>query len=1546
MPRHRRRSSLLLSIIPTVAVVGSLLAPSAAIAAPATSIAPTTIGSVDKNHPTPKVTMAESAKQKLEAEKALAEAKKTDDSYTDGHYIVTLRGNPAASYTGGVKSFARTQPKAGDQFDASSKKVASYSKHLTSIQSDVAGDVGAKISQQYTVATNGFSSTLTAEQARKLAQDPRVESVTKTKLLHIQADPVDSGVHFLGLDGASGLWSTLGGFENAGKGIVVGSLDTGIAPENASFEGKPLAETAADGEPTKKDGVISFVKANGKSFTSVCTPGDNPGVDQFTGDECNSKIIGAHYYWQGFGERDAIAKPSEGEYLSPRDGNGHGSHTASTAAGNHGVPATVGGTSWGDISGVAPAAKISAYKVCWQGHNPGPDDDGCSEDDSLAAIDQAIKDGVDVINYSIGGGAATSTVSTVDMAFLNAAVAGVFVAAAAGNDGPEASTLDNASPWITTVAASTINPPAATATLGDGTKLLGVSITVPSAGLTGALVAARTSGVSKANAPELCGPKTLDETKVTGKIVLCERGGNIGRLDKSKEVKRAGGIGMVLVNPEAASLDPDLHSVPTIHVDVDTLNVIRAYAATAGASIAFSVGNNTGKPGVPTPQIAAFSSRGPLIADGGDLIKPDLTAPGVGILAATNNPKGEQGTYAFESGTSMATPHVAGLAAIYLAVHPGAAPAEVKSALMTSSHDLVNAAGNPAEDVFAQGAGQADPNKFLDPGLLYLNGKDDWDRYIESLGSATSGDQLDPSDLNLASIGIGELAGSQTVTRTVTSTRAGTFTADPVNIPGITTVLDRTSLTFTKAGETQTFTVTFEATDAPLKVFATGYLRWRDSVGTVSSAIAVRPTAFSVPENVAGTGVDGSVDIPVTAGMTGQVSVATRGLSKGVVVRGSIVADGDKVGQSYGFTMPEGAKFARFDLDADRDDVDLDLAVFWVLDGMNNPVYRGSSSTDAIDERVDLLPVDAGRSIDSGHWVAEVYGFEGSGPIDFTLSMYAVTDEPGAGNFTPEPNTVDLVQGTVSQQKVSWSGLDAGSRYLGLVDFDGGNARSIVSVNTGGTAPAPAPVPATLTLAPDYVSPGQPDVVMLAPGLTPGSEYSLTIDSSPYVVVSGLADDAGTANRHITIPASIELGKHTATLQREDGEPVSTVFTVSNLTLLELNADPDQNFGDAPAVPLAASFYGTGTLGFSMTSLDGKTSYLDQAPMPVASDVDFPWFKSYVRTTAVGHPTFGEVKASVWVIEPDGSIGQTLTTTFVVERGTSGVTGFTPVPDDPTAVDFTMEQHSSQSLLPTFVYKLCAGPMNFAEYDATPGVTSMRLNMKGYTSVKVILGDKLLAQYTNRDASRCADVTPEMTQSLWAQATTATGDPTKPIHLTFTNKYPLRAGPTMDIKVGTGTNFFGKDLLVNDQIEIVNVPAPPLPAPIVYTVDVAESQAIWTRTEYDQEFKNAIAARVQRVLVTPVTSAMLAAVDPNAPIPPDEPIDPANPGGQAGSGNGSGAAPAAGGPRAGLAATGVAIGLPIVAGAVFALLLGMAMVIRRRRTAAELIVDPNVDETV
>ena len=201
-------------------------------------------------------------------------------------------------------------------------------------------------------------------------------------------------------------------------------------------------------------------------FTGACDAGPDA-----RGFSCNDKLIGARYYVAGFG----ADRLGPNDFLSPRDGHGHGSHTASTSAGRSGVSGVSGGRDFGDISGIAPGARIASYKVCWEG-KPGVSATGCFDSDAVAAINDAVADGVDVINFSISGTTASYT-DPVEIAFLNAAVAGVFVAASAGNSGPAESTVDHPSPWLTTVAASTHTVNESTVELGDGERLIGASLT-------------------------------------------------------------------------------------------------------------------------------------------------------------------------------------------------------------------------------------------------------------------------------------------------------------------------------------------------------------------------------------------------------------------------------------------------------------------------------------------------------------------------------------------------------------------------------------------------------------------------------------------------------------------------------------------------------------------------------------------------------------------------------------------------------------------------------------------------------------------------------------------------------------------------------------------------------------------------------------------------------------------------------------------------------------------------------------------------------------
>ncbi|WP_081882187.1 S8 family serine peptidase [Cryobacterium sp. MLB-32] len=979
---------------------------------------------------------------------------------TAGRYIVTLADDAVATYDGGVDGFSATTPGTGKKLNAQSRASESYGDYLGGKQKKVAASVDADIDYSYTLAINAFAADLSAKQAVALSSQKDVVSITPDELRHITATP---STEFLGLSGDNGVWNSIGGADQAGAGVVVGVLDTGIAPENPSFAGDALGTTAG-AEPYLDGSTITFKKADGGTFTGTCVAGV-----QFAASDCNTKVVGARYYVNGFGA-SRIGDASVGEYASPRDGDGHGSHTASTAAGNHDVPVTISGLDYGLISGVAPAAKIAAYKVCWSGPNPAAStDDGCATSDMLAAIDQSVADGVDVLNFSIGGGAATTTVSPTDVAFLGAASAGIFVAASAGNSGPGSSTLDNASPWITTVAASTIPGYEATATFGDGSAYAGGSITVdrtPGATpLSGDLVRADLMAVAGHDAADalLCAPNSLDTAAVTGKIVLCQRG-VYDRVAKSAEVKRAGGIGMLLVNKTPGSVDTDEHSVPTVHLDSPYWASTYAYAATTGATVTFTPGNTTSyQP--PTPQVAGFSSRGPVLADGSDILKPDITAPGVAILADGANAAGAEPTWQFLSGTSMSSPHIAGLAALYLGERPTATPGEIKSAMMTSAYNTVDAAGNPITDPFTQGAGHVDPTKFFNPGLLYLNDTADWYSFIQGIGYDVGVEPIDASNLNLASIAIGALTAPETITRTVTATAGGEFTAQPIDIPGIDAVVSPSTMSFSGPGDTQSYTVTFSRTDAPLDSFATGSLDWVSGTGdsrvSVHSPIAVQPIAISAPASVEGTGIDGSVDVSVTPGSTGELPLNVSGLAAGLHQSNPTDPTSPNTGSgtagdefTYAVDVPAGVQLARFDLNAVDDTSDLDLIVYRLDGPGGTPVAGWQSATGSADERVDLPAPDAGSYL----VIVDVY----SGTTAFDVNTFSVLDGVGEGGFAATPSTLTTEQGVPVSYTLNWTGLTPETSYIGIVGYGDTAVTTAVSVASG-AAPVPtAPVNSVL----------------------------------------------------------------------------------------------------------------------------------------------------------------------------------------------------------------------------------------------------------------------------------------------------------------------------------------------------------------------------------------------------------------------------------------------------------------------------------------------------
>ncbi|MET3806173.1 subtilisin family serine protease [Nakamurella sp. UYEF19] len=944
--------------------------------------------------------------------------------YAAGKYVVVLTKAPIASYSGGTANIPATKPVAGKKVDLNSQAARKYASMLSADQTRVAASAGVKLKQKYDVSLNGFSATLTSAQAQKLAATPGVLAVAKDTMRYTTDDKVD--YDFLKLAGSNGVWASLGGTAKAGKGIVVGVIDTGFYPESKSFAGARLGTAPDPSNPNRAYKVGSQIvmkKANGQMFTGACQVGDD-----FTANLCNTKVISARYFGDSF---IANAGANFVDYASPRDADGHGSHTASTAAGYGNVAASVDGVEFGKISGVAPAAAIAVYKALFltsTGEGSG------ATSDILAAIDQAVTDGVDVINYSVGGGSESLPVDPIQLAFLSAASAGIFVAASAGNSGPGASTMDNTSPWVTTVGASTLKSYEGTVVLGNGQKYAGASVTVQSTVGPKPFVTSVSVKLAAAAAADaaLCKLGTLDPAKAAGKIVECDRGVN-ARVEKSAEVKAAGGVGMVLVNLAPTDTDSDVHTVPTVHLDSALGLLARTYAATAGATATLVPGNVTTVV-TPYPQMAGFSSRGPSLSSDGDILKPDIAAPGVGILAAVSPDNNHGRKYDFYSGTSMAAPHIAGLAALYYAAHPTWSPMEVKSAMMTTAVNTKNQDGTDNTDPFAQGAGEVKPSAMFNPGLVYDADSADWLSYLEGLGYNTGTDvpAIAPSDYNQASIASGALIGSLTVTRKVTAVTPGLYYAT-ASVPGFKVTIAPSILNFNRVGEVKQFKVTLTRTTAPVGAYATGFLTWKGAGTSVRSPIAVQPLAVRSPVSVDLTGASATTSFSVTAGITGSFPITATGLTPGTQQASSVTATTAK---QFVVDVPAGTKIARFATRVAKDDgtKDIDLGVY--LSTADGLVLVGSSGTALAGETVDLVAPEAGT------YVALVSGFQdapGTTSTPFSFRDYEVGADPNVGTFSVTPANATTTTGQVLTLTATASGLDANTAYLGWITYVDGS---------------------------------------------------------------------------------------------------------------------------------------------------------------------------------------------------------------------------------------------------------------------------------------------------------------------------------------------------------------------------------------------------------------------------------------------------------------------------------------------------------------------------
>jgi Subtilase family/Fibronectin type-III domain/PA domain/Peptidase inhibitor I9/Bacterial pre-peptidase C-terminal domain len=910
-----------------------------------------------------------------------------------------------------------------------------------------AGMSTARKTTDYGTAVNGFAVATDLSGAKKIARNPGVALVLPDELRQTTANagasagkPGVNGLNtFLGLTGKGDAYAK----GITGKGVLVGVIDTGLWPEHPSFA------------PNR---TLPAAPIFDTSVGSACAFGNttwNPNDRPFT---CNNKLVGAREFLNTYKANTGLESY---EFDSARDNEGHGTHTASTAAGNANVRASISGVDKGVVSGIAPDAQIIAYKALG--------DAGGYTSDLTGAIDQAVADGVDVINYSIGGGAQTVSADTIS--FLFAADAGVFAAVSAGNSGPGASTIGGPSdvPWVTSVGATTYPTfYRGVVKLGNGRAYLGGSVTKSSP--RAEFVDSASAGIAGA---ALCLAGTLDPAKVSGKIVLCGRGSN-GRIEKSFEVQRAGGVGMVLYNQsDVDNIFTDNFFVPTVMVDSTPGQAIRKWVSSAAHPVGQLVSDGVGTAPFPTPTVANFSSRGEN-PTAGDIIKPDISAPGVQIMAG-NTPRPSPGTqpagelFQAIAGTSMSSPVVAGSYALLKQAHPEWSAAEAKSALMTTADTRVRDYDRRTQaGPFAMGAGLAvlgEPSvkgSAFQPGLVYDAGFTEYLGFLCAEGPeifnnpgatcaslANSGVPTTAADLNYASIGVEALPGSTTVTRTVTnvSGHKGTFNAKVAAPAGYSVVVSPSTLLIAD-GASATFTATItNKGSAPSGEWRFGSLTWNGGGYAVRSAIAVKGVDIAAPATLTGpTGPSGTASVAVKFGRAGAYTATSHGLVPATHTLGTIDQDVDQTYPSADdgtgvdlipFTL-SGVSLAKWSLVLPGDD-DLDL---YLLGPSGAIIAR--STNGGTNEQVTLTnPPD-------GTYTLVVHGWAvGTPGTAYDLRSWLVPSTTGGSLQVTSGSPVTTVVGGSTTVGLAWSGLTAGTDYLGTLTHEiGGStvATTVVSV--------------------------------------------------------------------------------------------------------------------------------------------------------------------------------------------------------------------------------------------------------------------------------------------------------------------------------------------------------------------------------------------------------------------------------------------------------------------------------------------------------------------
>jgi subtilisin family serine protease len=1005
-------------------------------------------------------------------------------------YIVQLRQAPA------IEAASDSRRVGQERFDARSTAASSYGAALVESHDRLLAAIGAPDAKLYSykLAFNGFAARLTAAQAAQLRADPAVQRVTLDRVKRLRSN---ASAQFLGLlDPGIGLRNARG---LSGEGVVIGIIDSGIDPSHPAFadlESKPKPRLCRGS--WAEDSLLGawlchrFKKPRFRPLYAPlpdwhgrCQAG--PG---FPATSCNNKLIGARFYASGF--RDAFAMDAA-ESLSPLDADGHGTHIASVAVGGR-VMANIGGTALAPISGIAPRARIAVYKACWL--EPGATRANCAMSDLQRAIEDAVADGVDIINYSVSDSDGWPDDSDA-MALLAAADAGVLAVAAAGNDGPAPASIDSpgSSPWVLAVAASSRDgirydevlrvTPAASGTGDINMKEAAFTPELRSTGARSGSLVLVADGQGSADG--CTAPANAADLK--GRIALVRRG-SCEFLAKVVNAGDAGAIAVVVFGNEEEDGLPitmtgerGVAGIPAVMIGqadgealAARLRAGEAVQVTLQKGLIASrevVGNVMYTPSARGPNLRAL-----------DILKPDLTAPGVDILGAqtpevANGLRGER--YQYLSGTSMAVPAVAGVAALLRQAHPQWSPAALRSALMTTARqNLVRADGSSA-DPFDFGAGHIVPDLATDPGLVYETSRDDYDAFGCGIGLATvdpdrcaaladAGYSLAATDLNLPSITSHDLVHARSIRRRVTNVGpAAVYQATVAAPPGTTVVVTPSSLALA-SGESAEYTLTITSTgaarradyfsaDAALPDFRFGAITWRDARHVVRSPLAVAPAAIGVEDPVAGHEASGNTTIHVDFGYDGPYQALVSGLAAPAIHGGNII---DDPLDYYAFladdnalpdfirrqriNVPPGTRYLRVALAGTATDDGDNLDLYLICpQGACAQGYRYSAN-DSATEVIDI------RDPAPGEYIVDVHGLQVAAlETSYELGVWLVNDAPGPGGFSVTSAPAAATTGASGEVTLGWSDLAPGELYLGLVTHGDGEhelAQTLVEIAT------------------------------------------------------------------------------------------------------------------------------------------------------------------------------------------------------------------------------------------------------------------------------------------------------------------------------------------------------------------------------------------------------------------------------------------------------------------------------------------------------------------